>query len=146
TDSELAAEALALFKKQAIDFRLGSRVTAAKFDQSRGACIVECTGAEPIECDRVLVAVGRTPATEGLGLETVRIKLDAKGRIPVDDHFRVLKSEPRPSGSGEVASGVYAIGDCVEGPMLAHKAEDDGVACVEGFVTGYSHVDYNLVP
>jgi dihydrolipoamide dehydrogenase len=69
-----------------------------------------------------------------LGLETVGIKLDPKGRIPVDDRFRTS------------AEGIYAIGDCIPGPMLAHKAEDDGVACVEGIVTGYCHVDYNLVP
>jgi len=134
TDSELAGEALNLFKKQGIEFRLGSRVTAARFDKSRGVCVVEAEGAQPLECDRVLVAVGRMPATEDLGLETFGIKLDSKGRIPVDDHFRTS------------AEGVYAIGDCIPGPMLAHKAEDDGAACVEGIVTGYCHVDYNLVP
>jgi dihydrolipoyl dehydrogenase len=134
TDSELASEALALFKKQGIEFRLGSRVTAARFDKSRGVCVVEAAGAEPLECDRVLVAVGRTPATQDLGLETVGIQLDSKGRITVDDRFRTS------------AEGIYAIGDCIPGPMLAHKAEDDGVACVEGIVTGYCHVDYNLVP
>jgi dihydrolipoamide dehydrogenase len=134
TDSELAGEAFNLFKKQGIEFRLGSRVTAARFDKSRGVCVVEAEGGEPLECDRVLVAVGRTPATENLGLETVGIKLDSKGRISVDDRFRTP------------AEGVYAIGDCIPGPMLAHKAEDDGVACVEGIVTGYCHVDYNLVP
>lgn len=134
TDSELAGEALSLFKKQGIEFRLGSRVTAARFDQSRGVCVVETEGAQPLECDRVLVAVGRTPTTQDLGLQTVGIKLDSKGRITVDDRFRTS------------AEGVYAIGDCIPGPMLAHKAEDDGVACVEGIVTGYCHVDYNLVP
>jgi dihydrolipoamide dehydrogenase len=134
TDSELAAEALALFKKQGLEFRLGSRVTSAKFDKSRNVCNVETAGAEPIECDRVLVAVGRTPATQDLGLESVGIKLDEKKRIPVDDHFRTS------------ADGVYAIGDCIYGPMLAHKAEEDGVACAEGIVIGYAHVDYNLVP
>ncbi len=139
TDSELATEALALFKKQGIEFRLGSRVTSASFDKARGVCVVEYAGAEPIECDRVLVAVGRTPATQDLGLETVGITLDAKGRIPVDDHFRV-------TSAGMTVSGIYAIGDCIHGPMLAHKAEEDGVACAESIVTGYSHVDYNLVP
>jgi len=134
TDSEMAGEALSLFKKQGIEFRLGTRVTAARFDKSRGVCLVESEGAEPLECDRVLVAVGRAPATQDLGLETVGIRLDPKDRIPVDDHFRAP------------AEGIYAIGDCVHGPMLAHKAEDDGIACVEGIVTGYCHVDYNLVP
>ncbi len=145
TDSELAAEAFKLFQKQGIEFRLGTRVISAKFDKSYNACVVECAGAEPIQCDRVLVAVGRTPATQDLGLESVDIKLDAKGRIPVDDHFHVIAQPsslaPRPS-----LQGIYAIGDCIHGPMLAHKAEEDGVACVEGIVTGYAHVDYNLVP
>jgi dihydrolipoamide dehydrogenase len=134
TDSELAGEALTLFKKQGFEFRLGSRVTSAKFDKAKNVCTVEYAGAEPIECDRVLVAVGRTPATQDLGLETVGVKLDDKKRIAVDDHFRTS------------AAGVYAIGDCIHGPMLAHKAEEDGVACAEGIVMGYSHVDYNLVP
>ncbi len=134
TDTELATEVLALFKKQGVDFRLGSRVTSAKFDKARGVCVVQYAGANPIECDRVLVAVGRTPATQDLGLETVGLTLDPKGRISVDDHFRTP------------ANNVYAIGDCIHGPMLAHKAEEDGVACAEGIVTGYSHVDYNLVP
>jgi dihydrolipoamide dehydrogenase len=134
TDSELATDALALFKKQGFDFRLGSRVTSARFDKARGVCVVQYEGAEPLECDQVLVAVGRTPATDDLGLETARISLDQKRRIPVTENFRTA------------AANVYAIGDCIEGPMLAHKAEEDGVACVEGIVTGVAHVDYNLVP
>jgi dihydrolipoamide dehydrogenase len=134
SDSELAAEAFELFKKQGMEFRLGTRVTSAKFDKQRGVCVVQCADAEPIECDRVLIAVGRAPATQDLGLESAGIKLDNKGRIPVDDHFQTT------------ARHIYAIGDCIPGPMLAHKAEEDGVACVEGIVTGYSHVDYDLVP
>jgi dihydrolipoamide dehydrogenase len=133
SDSELAAEAFELFKKQGFDFRLGMKVTSAKFDKQRGVCVVQCEGAEPIECDRVLVAVGRAPATQDLGLETAGIQLE-KGKIPVDEHFQTS------------ARHIYAIGDCIPGPMLAHKAEEDGVACVEGIVTGYSHVNYDLVP
>jgi dihydrolipoamide dehydrogenase len=155
TDSELAGEAFKLFQKQGLEFRLGSRVTSAKFDAARNVCVVECAGAEPITCDRVLVAVGRTPATQNLGLESVGISLDAKGRIPVDDHFRVLFSSSNATSLAPGSAGgparhavpnVYAIGDCIAGPMLAHKAEEDGVACVEGIVTGYSHVNYDLVP
>ena len=82
----------------------------------------------------MLAATGRFPATADLGLETVGIATDKRGWIPVDEHFRTS------------AAGVYAIGDCIPGPMLAHKAEEDGVACVEGMKTGYSHVDYDLVP
>jgi dihydrolipoamide dehydrogenase len=143
TDSELATEALKLFQKQGIEFRLGSRVTSAKFDPNQNQCIVQCADADPIACDRVLVAVGRTPATQDLGLETVGISLDPKGRIPVDNHFRIT---PHLSPLTIHSAGLYAIGDSIHGPMLAHKAEEDAVACVEGIVTGYAHVDYNLVP
>src|SRR5207245_2911371 len=69
-----------------------------------------------------------------LGLETVGIKLDAKGRIQVDDHFATS------------AQNIYAIGDVIRGPMLAHKAEEEGIACVEGIVTGYGHVNYDAIP
>jgi dihydrolipoamide dehydrogenase len=97
-------------------------------------CIVECEGQEPIACDRVLAATGRRPATDDLGLETVGIEVDRRGWIPVDGQFRTS------------AAGVYAIGDCIPGPMLAHKAEEDGVACAEAMHSGWAHVDYDLVP
>ncbi len=132
TDSEIAREAHGLLQKQGIEFRLGSRVTSARVENGR--CVVECTGADPIECDRVLVAVGRVPMTEGLGLEAVGVRLDEKGRIVVNDHFETS------------AHGIYAIGDCIPGPMLAHKAEEEGVACVERLVTGYGHVNYDAIP
>jgi dihydrolipoyl dehydrogenase len=132
TDSEIAREAHSLLQKQGIEFRLGSRVTSARVRD--GKCVVECEGAAPLECDRVLVAVGRVPYTEGLGLESVGINLDAKGRIPVNDHFETP------------VAGIYAIGDCIPGPMLAHKAEEEGVACVERIVTGYGHVNYDAIP
>jgi dihydrolipoamide dehydrogenase len=132
TDSEIARDAHALLQKQGIEFRLGSRVTSARVE--KGSCIVECEGAAPLECDRVLVAVGRVPYTEGLGLEAVGIRLDAKGRISVNDHFETS------------AAGIFAIGDCIPGPMLAHKAEEEGVACVERLVTGYGHVNYDAIP
>lgn len=131
-DDEIAAEAQRIFTRQGLEFRLGTRVTAARRDGE--GCIVECAGAEPIRCDRVLLSVGRAPNTEGLGLDTVGIQLDEKGRVPVND--RLATSAP----------GVYAIGDVIRGPMLAHKAEEEGVACVEGIVNGHGHVDYNLVP
>jgi dihydrolipoamide dehydrogenase len=82
----------------------------------------------------VLVAIGRVPYTEKLGLETAGIEADERGRIPVDDAFATA------------AEGVYAIGDCIGGPMLAHKASDEAVACVERIVTGYGHVDYDSIP
>jgi dihydrolipoamide dehydrogenase len=131
-DSDLAADAQKLFEKQGLEFRLGAKVTAAK--AKKNGCVVECEGAKPIECDRVLVSVGRRPNTDGLGLEAAGIELDDKGRIPVSDDFSTS------------ADGVYAIGDVIRGPMLAHKAEDEGVACVEGIVTGYGHVNYDAIP
>lgn len=131
-DGELADEALKIFQRQGLEFRLGCRVKAARV--VNGACVVECDGAEPVTCDRVLLAVGRVPNTENLGLETVGIEPDAKGRIPVGEHFETS------------APGIYAIGDVIRGPMLAHKAEEEGVACVEQIVTGYGHVDYNCIP
>jgi dihydrolipoamide dehydrogenase len=131
-DGDIAAEALPLFRKQGLDIRLGAKVKSARVVGHR--CVVECEGQEPIECDRVLAATGRRPATDDLGLDTVGIALDKRGCIPVDGQFRTS------------AAGVYAIGDCIPGPMLAHKAEEDGVACVEAMQSGWAHVDYDLVP
>ena len=131
-DTEIATEAQKIFQKQGIEFRLGTKVRSAFVKGP--SCIVEVEGAEPIVCDRVLVSVGRKPNTASLGLESVGVKLDEKGRIQVNEHFATS------------APGIYAIGDVIRGPMLAHKAEEEGVACVEHIVTGYGHVDYNAIP
>ncbi len=131
-DTEIATEALKLFKKQGLEFQLGVRVTGAK-KKGKG-CVVDVDGKPSIECDRVLLAVGRRPTTEGLALDRAGIALDEKGRVPVNDHFQT--SVPN----------VYAIGDVIRGPMLAHKAEEEGVACVEHIVTGYGHVNYDAIP
>ena len=131
-DDEIGAEAQKIFTRQGLQFRLGTRVTAAR-RQGEG-CVVEIEGGPPLECDRVLLAVGRVPNTENLGLDTVGLAPDAQGRIPVDDHCATT------------APGVFAIGDVVRGPMLAHKAEEEGVACVERLVTGHGHVDFNTIP
>lgn len=131
-DSELAGDAHKLFIKQGFDFKLGVKVTAAKADKT--GCVVEVEGSDPIKCDKVLVSVGRSPNTQGLGLDAINLKADERGKIPVDDHFRT--SIP----------GVYAIGDVIRGPMLAHKAEEEGIACVEHIVTGYGHVNYDAIP
>jgi dihydrolipoamide dehydrogenase len=130
-DSDIAAEAKKLFEKQGLEFRLKSKVTSAKVEN--GQCKVECEGSEPITCDRVLVAVGRTPNTEKLGLEVIPIELHKKGFIPVNERF------------GTTADGIYAIGDVIPGPMLAHKAEEEAVACVERLVTGHGHVNYDTI-
>ena len=131
-DSEVAKDALKIFKKQGLDFQLGTKVTSAKRDGD--TCIVECEGKEPIRCDRVLLAVGRSPNTQGLGAETVGLNMDRRGRILVDDHFKTN------------IEGIYAIGDVIPGPMLAHKAEEEAVACVEMLATGYGHINYDTIP
>jgi dihydrolipoamide dehydrogenase len=131
-DGEIAAEALSLFRRQGLDIQLGVQVLSARREGE--GCVVECAGREPIRCDRVLAATGRRPATADVGLDTVGITTDRRGFIPVDDHYRTT------------AEGVWAIGDCIEGPMLAHRAEEDGVACVDGMTGRWSHVDHALVP
>ncbi|MGH7416353.1 MAG: dihydrolipoyl dehydrogenase family protein, partial [Candidatus Rokuibacteriota bacterium] len=131
-DAEIAGEANRLFERQGLDIRLSSRVIGARIEGD--GCIVECAGAESIRCDRVLVAVGRIPVTADLGLETVGIAPDEQGRIPVDERFATC------------ASGVYAIGDVIRGPMLAHKASEEGVACVEMLAGGHSPVSYETIP
>ncbi len=130
-DAEIAAEARKLLERQGLEFHLGRRVTAARVRD--GQCVVEIEGQEPILCDRVLVAVGRVPNTEDLGLESVGIELHPKGFIPVNEHFAAA------------AEGIYAIGDAIGGPMLAHKAQEEGLACVERLVTGYGHVNYDAI-
>ncbi|HEY8369315.1 MAG TPA: dihydrolipoyl dehydrogenase [Thermodesulfobacteriota bacterium] len=131
-DAEIAAEAQRVLARQGLEFRLGARVTGAKVNGK--TAVVEAEGMEPITADRVLVAVGRIPNTDGLGLESVEIKTDEKGRIPVNEHFETT------------ARGIYAIGDVIRGPMLAHKASEEGIACVERIVTGYGHVNYDAIP
>ncbi|BCM92062.1 dihydrolipoyl dehydrogenase [Abditibacteriota bacterium] len=131
-DGEIRDEAFKMLKKQGLEFRLGTKVTGARATE-KGA-IVEIEGSEPIECDRVLVAAGRLPNTDGLNLAAAGLATDEKGRISVDAHYRTQ------------VENIYAIGDVIAGPMLAHKAEEEGVACVEGIVTGYGHVNYDAIP
>jgi dihydrolipoamide dehydrogenase len=131
-DGEIAAEAKKIFQRQGMEFQLGARVTGARADGA--TCAVEVDGKSAITCDRVLACVGRVPNTVGLGLDRVGVRTDERGRVAVDEHFRTN------------VAGIYAIGDVIAGPMLAHKAEDEGVACVEHIVTGYGHVNYDAIP
>ncbi len=131
-DAEISRFAQRLFARQGIEFRLGTKVTGAKVDGDR--CTVEAEGSEPLEAHRVLVSVGRRPNTSGLDLAAADIEVNDRGQIAVDDHFQTS------------APGVYAIGDVIRGPMLAHKAEEEGIACVERIATGYGHVNYNAIP
>ena len=136
-DGEVAKQLHRMLEKQGMKFRLATKVTRADKHPDRVTVQVEPAAGgdeETLEADAVLVAVGRRPYTEGLGLETIGLKLDAKGRIPVKEGFAT-----------EVA-GVYAVGDVIPGPMLAHKTTLDGVACAEGLAGGYASVDYNKVP
>jgi dihydrolipoamide dehydrogenase len=132
TDLEIAREAQKLLRRQGLEFRLGCRVLGAGVEG--GECVVQIDGQEPARGDRVLVAVGRRPATDDLGLETVGLTLDDKGRIPIGD------------GYATAAAGVYAIGDAVRGPLLAHKASEEGVACVERLAGRAAHVDEDVIP
>ena len=135
-DTETAKTFQRSLTKQGIKFKLGSKVTAAKTTKSGVDLTVEPVAggeAETLSADYVLLAIGRRPYTEGLGLESVGIVPDKRGFLPTEN-FRTS------------APGVWAIGDAILGPMLAHKAEEDAVACIEAIAGRHSHVDYNLVP
>lgn len=132
-DNELAAEAQKVLQKQGLEFRLGMRVTGARV--VNGRCVVECDGQPPIDCDRVLLAVGRLPNTNDIGLEKLNVGRNQRGFITID-----------PNSFETSIPGIYAIGDCVPGAMLAHKAEEEGVACAEGMAGKYCHVNYDAIP
>ena len=135
-DAETAKTFQRSLTKQGVQFKLGSKVTGAKADKSSVSLTVEPVAggaAETIEAEYVLLAIGRRPFTENLGLDSVGVETDKRGFIPTD-HFKTS------------APGVWAIGDVILGPMLAHKAEEDAVACIELIAGKWGHVDYNLVP
>lgn len=135
-DGEVSKNFMRILKKQGMNFKLSTKVTGVEALKTKTKVTVEPAkggDAEIIDCDKVLVAIGRRPYTEGLGLEAAGVKVSGRGVIETD-HFRTS------------ADGVWAIGDCITGPMLAHKAEDDGVACVELIAGKPGHVNYDLVP
>jgi dihydrolipoamide dehydrogenase len=132
SDREVSKQMLRILKKQGLKFSLKTQVTGVT--ENDGACTVTLREGEPINGDRVLVAIGRRPHTDGLNLDAIGLAADERGFLPVDDRFRTA------------LDGVYAIGDVTPGPMLAHKAEEDGVSAVEGMLGGHCHRDYNLVP
>jgi len=132
TDAEIARLARKSFEEQGIEMRLGVRVARAGVEGDR--CVVEIEGADPVEADRVLVAVGRAPNTGDLGLDVAGVEIDDRGGILVDGAF----ATNRP--------GIYAIGDAIGGPLLAHKATHEALACVEKIVKGYGHVRYDTIP
>jgi dihydrolipoamide dehydrogenase len=136
-DGEVGRQFQRLLEKQGIEFRLSSKVTGVDSSGARLKARIEpaAGGAQQaIEADVVLVAIGRVPYTEGLGLETVGVQKDNRGRVVVDRHFATH------------APGIYAIGDVIAGPMLAHKAEDEGVAVAEILAGQAGHVNYDVIP
>ncbi|MEF2074080.1 dihydrolipoyl dehydrogenase [Consotaella aegiceratis] len=136
-DGEVSKQFQRMLAKQGLDFKLSAKVTGVERTK-KGAKVtfepVKGGEAESLEADVVLVATGRKPYTEGLGLDAVGVKLDNRGRVEIDDHFRTN------------VEGIYALGDVVKGPMLAHKAEDEGVALAEQLAGQAGHVNYDVIP
>ncbi|MBW7965578.1 dihydrolipoyl dehydrogenase [Bradyrhizobium sp. BR 10261] len=136
-DGEIAKQFQRILEKQGFAFKLGAKVTAVDTSgKALKATIEPAAGgaAEALEADVVLVCIGRVPYTEGLGLKEAGVALDARGRVQIDPHFATS------------LKGVYAIGDVVVGPMLAHKAEDEGVAVAEIIAGQAGHVNYDVIP
>ena len=136
-DGEVAKQFQRMLGKQGMTFKLGAKVTGVE-KAKKGATVtfepVKGGDAETVEADVVLVATGRKPYTAGLGLEEAGIALDERGRVKTDGHLRTN------------VEGIYAIGDVVAGPMLAHKAEDEGVAVAEIIAGQAGHVNYDVIP
>jgi dihydrolipoyl dehydrogenase len=136
-DDEITRHFQRALAKQGLKFKLGSKVTKADASGQGVTLTVEPAkggAAETVQADIVLLCIGRRPFVEGLGLDKAGVKLTERGRIAVDAHFQT--SVP----------GIYAIGDAIDGPMLAHKASEDGVACVETIAGQKGHVNWDLVP
>ena len=136
-DREISKEFEKILTKQGIKFKLNSKVSAVKTEQ--GKLMVEFSNninktIENIECDKVLVSVGRKPYTEGLNLSKIGIKKDEKGRIEVNKKFQTS------------INNIYAIGDVIKGPMLAHKSEEEGIAVAEILAGQSGHVNYDVIP
>src|SRR5260370_21515212 len=136
-DAEVGKQFQRMLERQGVTFKLASKLTAVEDAGKKLKAKIEPVSggaAEMVEADVVLVAIGRVPYTEGLGLEAAGVKRDNRGRVVVDRHF--ASSVP----------GIYAIGDVIAGPMLAHKAEDEGVAVAEILAGQAGHVNYDVIP
>ncbi|HWZ39699.1 MAG TPA: dihydrolipoyl dehydrogenase [Bradyrhizobium sp.] len=135
-DGEIARQFQRILEKQGFKFKLGAKVTAVDTGKMLAAKVEPAAGGaqEIFEADVVLVCIGRVPYTEGLGLQEAGVVLDNRGRVQIDPHFSTN------------VKGIYAIGDVVAGPMLAHKAEDEGVACAEIIAGQAGHVNYDVIP
>ena len=136
-DLEVSKAFQRILTKQGFTFQLSTKVTGVEKRKTGLAVTVEpAAGGEKsvIECDVMLVAIGRVAYTAGLGLDALGVALDKRGRVVTDDHYRTN------------VPGIYAVGDCREGPMLAHKAEDEAVACAELIAGKAGHVNYDAIP
>ena len=134
-DPEVAKTARKILEKQGLRFMLSTKVSSAQVTKTRATLSLDGPeGQTELSVDRVLVAVGRGPFTDGLGLEEVGLQQDERGRVSVNQSFQTN------------VTGIRAIGDLIYGPMLAHKAEEDGVACAEILAGQAGHVDYSMVP
>ena len=136
-DQDLTKKFQTTLKKQGFNFKLGTKVVKSEVQGDSVVLTTEPSkggDAKEETYDLVLVATGRRPYTNGLGLEEMGIQTDKLGRIEVDDHFRTA------------VPSIYAIGDCIDGPMLAHKAEEEGIAAVETMAGFAGHVNYNAIP
>lgn len=135
-DEQVAKEALKAFTKQGLNIQLGVKITEVKVNK-KGVSVayVDAQGvAQTLECDQLIVSIGRVPNTTGLNAQAVGLALDERGAVVVDDECRTN------------LPNVWAIGDVVRGPMLAHKAEEEGVAVAERMAGQHGHVDFNLIP
>ena len=136
-DAEVAKVTQRELKKQGFVFRLGTKVAALKAAKTTASLTLEPASggeAEALKAEKVLVAVGRRPFTQGLGLEDIGLETDERGRIPVDENFQTK------------VPGIYAIGDVIPGPMLAHKAEEEGVAVAEILAGLPGEVNHEVIP
>ncbi|MFM5954158.1 MAG: dihydrolipoyl dehydrogenase [Novosphingobium sp.] len=136
-DGEVRKEAAKIFKKQGMDLKLGTKVTGAAVKGKKATLTLEPAkggASETIEADCVLVAIGRRPNVDGLGLDAIGLELNPRGQIETDHDFRTK------------VDGVWAIGDCIPGPMLAHKAEDEGIAVAENIAGLNGIVNHDVIP
>ncbi|SEL19775.1 dihydrolipoamide dehydrogenase [Roseovarius nanhaiticus] len=136
-DAEVQKTFQRILKKQGLKFVMGAAVQGCEVKNGKATVTYKLRKDDSeaeIEADTVLLATGRKPFTDGLGLADLGVEMSERGQIKTDDHWQTN------------VKGIYAIGDAIDGPMLAHKAEDEGMACAEVLAGNHGHVDYNLIP
>jgi len=136
-DGDVRKEAAKIFKKQGMELKLGTKVTGASVKGKKATLTLEPAkggASEVLEADCVLVSIGRRPNVDGLGLDAIGLELNARGQIETDHDFRTK------------VDGVWAIGDCIPGPMLAHKASDEGIAVAENIAGQTGIVNHDVIP